>query len=257
VCPACQRFFKTLRGMQSHLSSARTCSWYMKGKLRELNTNLEDEDFDLSGLESVTDSFHFIPAIPIQPLNEGEAGPGPSTAERMIHRALDDEDDNRIVDEDSSAGLIYRKVHSLDQDQDTAMDLGLDDNRFFPFTSELDWRVSRWAIRDGPGNNAFDRLLSIPGLKERLGLSYHNMRSLYQKIDSIPDRAGEWMTRQLVFRDQPEDKYTIRYRDPLEAIKSLWKNPGHARDLVFAPKKVYSDVSWQKCIYSEMWTGKW
>lgn len=73
----------------------------------------------------------------------------------------------------------------------------------------------------------------------------------------MPERAGEWTTRTLSFKDRPEDTFTIRYRDPIEAIKSLWADPGLADDFTYAPQKVYSDDSKEKRIYNEMWTGKW
>lgn len=73
----------------------------------------------------------------------------------------------------------------------------------------------------------------------------------------MPERAGKWTTQTLSFSDCPEDTFTIRYRDPLEAIHSLWADPGLAQDFVFAPQKVFSDKSKSKRIYNEMWTGKW
>lgn len=49
----------------------------------------------------------------------------------------------------------------------------------------------------------------------------------------------------------------VQFRDPLEAIRTLLGNPAHARDIVYKPKKVFSDGTKEKRIYSEMWTGKW
>jgi len=37
-------------------------------------------------------------------------------------------------------------------------------NPFSPFASELDWRVAKWAIKEGIGHNSLDRLLGIPGV---------------------------------------------------------------------------------------------
>ena len=37
-------------------------------------------------------------------------------------------------------------------------------NSYAPFTSELDWRIAKWVVQDGPGHKAFDHLLSIPGV---------------------------------------------------------------------------------------------
>jgi hypothetical protein len=35
-CPACSKFFTTLRGRDSHLLQAKSCKWYNWGKLREI-----------------------------------------------------------------------------------------------------------------------------------------------------------------------------------------------------------------------------
>ncbi len=66
---------------------------------------------------------------------------------------------------------------------------------------------------------------------------------MHQKIDSIPDRSGEWMTKDLHFDDLPDQNFTIRYRDPVKAIQSLWADSLNAEHFVYAPKKVYSDNS--------------
>src|ERR1700733_15172520 len=36
VCPTCEKRFKTPGGMSSRLRTARSCSWYKKGKLKAL-----------------------------------------------------------------------------------------------------------------------------------------------------------------------------------------------------------------------------
>ena len=73
----------------------------------------------------------------------------------------------------------------------------------------------------------------------------------------MPERAGMWQTKQLFFKDSPHEKYTIRFRDPLEAIKSLWKDGELSPTMVFRPAKVYSDEEKTSRIFSEMWTSKW
>ncbi|CAA7267308.1 unnamed protein product [Cyclocybe aegerita] len=114
-----------------------------------------------------------------------------------------------------------------------------------------------WAVRDGPGNNAFDRLLAIPGVVDKLGLSYRNIRALHKKLDSMPDKAGEWQTKHLRFKDRPDETFTIRHRDPVEAIKSLWKDPELSPEMIFQPCKTYTDDTREDRIFSEMWTGRW
>jgi hypothetical protein len=75
-------------------------------------------------------------------------------------------------------------------------------------------------------------------------------------VDSIPSRA-EWKTKELWYKSDPEDKHTIHYRDPLQAIASLLGNPAYASDVVYRPSKIFTDSSKSKRIYNEMWTGDW
>ncbi|KAJ7939775.1 hypothetical protein B0H13DRAFT_2497549 [Mycena leptocephala] len=180
------------------------------------------------------DVFQFIPLAP----NE----PGPSSAPQLTgqSRYLSDEDDSRVIDSHPTAGQVIRmndNLHAkwqhsfglaLDPDGDVEMHGPDSPNIFAPFASKLDWQIAEWVIKDGPGHKAFDRLLRIPGVREKLGLS-------------IPDRAMGWTSKSLSFPDRPNEKYIIRYRDPLAAIQSLLGNPAHAKDIVYVPKKVFSD----------------
>jgi hypothetical protein len=93
-------------------------------------------------------------------------------------------------------------------------------------------------------------------VKERLELSYHNTRALHKVLDDIPPRA-EWHSKKLAFEDRPEDEYTIYYRNPIDAMRSLLGNPAHAKDIVYRPKKIFRDKEKSVRIYNEMWTGKW
>lgn len=36
TCPACSQYFRTQQGVNAHLSSAKSCRWWKKGKLAEL-----------------------------------------------------------------------------------------------------------------------------------------------------------------------------------------------------------------------------
>ena len=54
ICPACEKKFRSARGMSSHLGTARSCSWYKKGKLKALVMPGQFEDDILS--EEINDS---------------------------------------------------------------------------------------------------------------------------------------------------------------------------------------------------------
>lgn len=207
-CPAtCGRFFRTIGGLNSHLSSSKSCRWYVTERLHELDdtfqpyeeaavlqrddgSHVEEEDFidynpqldpdgaDLPNFQELLDEFVLIPDPPWmtdpEP-QEGEAGPGPQTAlyrRRMLAMKdlLDEDADERVTDEDVTSARILRQEHlqtslpTQDRDGDANMATEGEDPRFHPFISELDWKIANWAIKDGPGHNAFNRLLNIPGV---------------------------------------------------------------------------------------------
>ena len=54
-CPACSKFFTTTRGRDSHLSQAKSCKWYCRGKLREIPFHEEPvADLEVSDTEMDT-----------------------------------------------------------------------------------------------------------------------------------------------------------------------------------------------------------
>ncbi|KAG1717810.1 hypothetical protein EDB19DRAFT_1899784 [Suillus lakei] len=126
-------------------------------------------------------------------------------------------------------------------------------NKYAPFTSEIDWRVAQWAVVDGVGHNSLDRLLAIPGVVEKLGISFHNTRAIHQTVDSIPAHT-KWKTQYLSFPDAPDDKHFIQYHDPLKAIKTLLGNLAHNDHTVYKPCKIFSDHSRTNRIYNKMWS---
>lgn len=256
-CPACGKTFAREHGLNSHLTTAKTCRWYKKGKITTLRAidsprehdieggacTIEDEDVTSTDTSiaspsgpttrsaakkdttppskdsSATDSdsrgttdegedpedmveefypeelFHFVPEDP-SCSEIGQAGPGPSTLSMRkrtpepsnVHstfHCLDDDEDTRVEDEHPSAGRtirmnkdLHQRWHDLfgpgkDREGDMLMGEGTiftsgRSNGFAPFASELDWRVANWAIKEGVGHNAFDRLLSIPGVSHSI-----------------------------------------------------------------------------------------
>ncbi|KAH6906990.1 hypothetical protein BKA70DRAFT_1105175 [Coprinopsis sp. MPI-PUGE-AT-0042] len=281
VCPAsCGRIFKNEKGLNTHLSTARSCKWYQKGKLRDLGTLPaplsphdglrfdwnddawpEPEDYDDANPDAPFDLDEQLRRQAYDLLNaEPVAGPGPSTQAhhrkrlgRVETRMLDDDEEHRVeVHPFPRAGEV---VGSHASHTDAAAD-NLS-QKYAPFTSEMDWQVANWVIADGPSSKAVDRFLSIPGLREKLDLSYSNTKALHKKVDAMPERAGAWKTEDLHFSDLPDQNFTIRYRDPIEAIRTLWRDPKLQRHLVYSPKKVYSDSTKTNRIFSEMWTGQW
>ncbi|TFK16438.1 hypothetical protein FA15DRAFT_662155 [Coprinopsis marcescibilis] len=154
---------------------------------------------------------------------------------------LDDEDTHFVEDTFPQAGKVLRcrPTPSPDSEGDIIME-GSND----------------WAIKETVGQSAFDQFFKIPGLVECLGLSFNNMRQLHKIVDLQPDKAGEWETSHLQFDDDPKTTFTIRHRNVLKSIESIFKNP-NTKHLVYKPSKIFSNDTKDNCIYSEMWKAKW
>lgn len=80
---------------------------------------------------------------------------------------------------------------------------------------------------------------------------------MLQKVDLIPEQCGTWYTKRLSFKDRPNEYFTVRHRDPIEAIKGLWGDPAFAQDLVYKPAKLFRGTKQmeEERMFSEMWTG--
>lgn len=94
------------------------------------------------------------------------------------HRgALAKEEDSWLTETHPTAGRVIRMEEMVHAKWRTQFGLGdrgeeagsessddEDDTLFYPFASHLDWQVACWAVQEGIGHKAFDRLLAIPGV---------------------------------------------------------------------------------------------
>ncbi|KAJ3547009.1 hypothetical protein NM688_g5449 [Phlebia brevispora] len=127
-------------------------------------------------------------------------------------------------------------------------------NIYSPFTSELDWKVARWAKLRGPGSTAVSELLEIPGVQDKLGLSYKNARELNRLVDALPAMHPRFVREEIVVADEAFDVYM---RDVVECLKALFGDAEFARYLVFLPERHYADPDCTLRLYYDMHTGKW
>ena len=94
-------------------------------------------------------------------------------------------------------------------------------------------------------------------MKEKLGLSYNNSRSLNQVINELPALA-EWSLHKLTLDDsETTESIELWCQDPTDALKSLWGSPALLQFMKFAPEKQYADSEMEKRLYNEMNTGDW
>jgi len=138
-------------------------------------TNIKDLKRILQEIDELEDDDpgHFLETE--EEVEIGEAGPGPSTiASRQLNQnsiAQKEEEDQRVFIDYPGAGEVsgldqqihqrWKHLFHANTVEDTT---NININPFAPFTSEMEWRITRWAVKDGIGHKSFDRLLSIPGV---------------------------------------------------------------------------------------------
>ncbi|KAJ3715344.1 hypothetical protein C8R42DRAFT_549791, partial [Lentinula raphanica] len=169
------------------------------------------------------------------------------------------EDEDDILEWNSKAGRVY----GVDEDVRQRW-LGISSKQegdssgcYGPFTSRLEWEICQWSVKEKISQSSFNRFLKIPQVQDKLGLTFNTAKSMLDKLDETPDRAGPWFTKKLSFKDRPEEEFTIYHRDPVEAIKALWGDPSLANDLVYQPGKLFrsKEQTKESRIFSEMWTA--
>ncbi|KAF5347147.1 hypothetical protein D9757_013661 [Collybiopsis confluens] len=244
--------------------------------------NAIKEFLEAQSAESIEDMFNFLPD-----LDDSESGSENSSdsgsdldsdsdagstsqadTRRQMDRALvEDENEPRTWQWHPTAGKVYgyrstqgykqwKDLFSEVEDASSTSDQAHAES-YSPFASRLDWELAQWAVKEKVSQSAFDRLLQIPQMVETLGLSYKNSRSMLKLVDDLPEKFGQWFTKQLSFQDHPEEHFIVHHRDPVEAIKALWGDPSLANHLVYKPAKLFygDEQKEENRMFSEMWTG--
>ncbi|KAF8265448.1 hypothetical protein EI94DRAFT_1858251 [Lactarius quietus] len=123
-----------------------------------------------------------------------------------------------------------------------------------PFRSQCDWELAHWVKTSGSTSSAVNMLLRIPGLVEKLGLSFHTSKELNDIIDNQLPSTPTFKTHDVVIGGED---LQFHYRDLIPCIRALFSNPEFAHDLICAPERHYTDSSCKHRIYNEMHTGDW
>jgi len=188
-------------GVNSYLSSAKSCKWYRKGKIRDLslndiqideeenealrerqkaNTSVlqdannsdymdsfpegEDGDFFNDFASEGMDEYELIPEnVPAIPFPASMASSSHLPHQSQNH-SLEDEDDTRYIEEHPTAGKVLPSTAAADSDSDINMEDFTEKNTLSPFSSDLDWKIAEWVVKESVGHSAIDRLLEIPGV---------------------------------------------------------------------------------------------
>ncbi|KAK1217939.1 hypothetical protein PQX77_019395 [Marasmius sp. AFHP31] len=182
--------------------------------------------------------------------------PTPSTRRAVIEDRL--RQAPFVVHFGGQAGLALADGSREDADSQYRRALGKDGDKdssfWFPFTSRVDWEVARWAKLRGPGANAFNEFLKIPGVVDSLALSFKTTQELNKIIDKgLPGRPAFRREEVVVAGEQ----FEFYHRDILECIRTLWGDPDLSTHLILRPERHYTDETLQTRLYHNMHTGDW
>ncbi|KAI1786027.1 hypothetical protein LXA43DRAFT_1065395 [Ganoderma leucocontextum] len=148
----------------------------------------------------------------------------------------------------SAAHTLYRNALNHDGNPTEA-------NVYYPFASRLDWEVARWAKLRGPGSTAFDELLDIEEVADRLALSYKTSRALNQIVDKqLPPARPRFERHEIIVGGEVQEVY---FRDILRCVESLFGDHQFAPILLLVPERHYADEDHTMRVYFDMNTGKW
>ncbi|KAF5345632.1 hypothetical protein D9758_015168 [Tetrapyrgos nigripes] len=133
--------------------------------------------------------------------------------------------------------------------------LGDRSNIWAPFQSEMDWRIAKWAKMRGPSSTAFDELLAIQGVYEKLGLSYCNAIDLNKIIDNkLPNGRPPFQREEVIVQGHTLEVY---FRDILQCVRALYGDADFSEYLKYAPEQHFDDSTCCEQLYHDMHTGRW
>ncbi|KAF7799993.1 hypothetical protein EIP86_011236 [Pleurotus ostreatoroseus] len=263
-CQSCSKTFRRIGDLNSHIKQSPNCNWLLK--LREQDPiaprisfddgsdHEDDPPFDLfndlDALESIED------VDVVMDDHDTNASPPPDArAQRAtVEDALDEDEDETVHDAYPGAAKVVDwdpKVRQRFEENANGVD-----NPWHPFASQLEWEIAKWAKETNAGDSSLNKLLTIPGVVDRLGLTFNNARALNQRIDHDLPNTPEWLHRSVGL-----DGYTARYdlysRNILECLDDLYSNPRFARTMRFVPERHWTDGTKTSRMYRGIHTGDW
>ncbi|KAL1707030.1 hypothetical protein EV121DRAFT_200195 [Schizophyllum commune] len=121
------------------------------------------------------------------------------------------------------------------------------------FGHRLSWDLARWAKLKDISASAFNELLAIPELVEKLDLPYRTSAHVNAMVDALPG-SPRFQRRDVIVAGQRFDVY---FRDILECVRALISDIDLCPLLVFCPERHYVDDKKTIRLYHDMHTGEW
>lgn len=132
---------------------------------------------------------------------------------------------------------------------------------YWPFDNESQWLLAERTLFPTPLADSVIKRLAIesncPWITS--GLGFKSLADLKRRLDKIPSKGGEWMESHVIpMKEAPSwAPHNIPFwkRDSLEVMKSMIGDVRLAKDMKWAPEKIFNAND--ERIYSELWTADW
>lgn len=133
--------------------------------------------------------------------------------------------------------------------------------RYAPFDNLAQWELARFALFPQPlsGPRMAQAILENQAPWITRGFGFKNIADFQQRVSSIPTLGGGWRSAYVVPGVAAEDWVPVEIlfwmRDALAVVKDLIGDETLAKDMKWAPEKLYN--SHEERLYSELYSGDW
>ncbi|KAH9922147.1 hypothetical protein B0H21DRAFT_841842 [Amylocystis lapponica] len=230
VCKYCHQSKQSLKGLRSHLAQKKSCRDAFRRRFSAI----------IQATSSITQ---------VEDVEDEEPGGLPKRA--------------WVTDFPSPAGTALREGETafakLQREKEEA-----GGNLWLPFASKDEWELARWLTTAGVSQSAIDDFLKLPITRDRTHPSFHNKRTFFQKIDTLPQGPAWSCESWEVTGDELNEKgepivetVELWKRNTVDCIQELIGNPAFKDNMQYAPEKLYAEEECKTRIFDETWTGEW
>lgn len=135
------------------------------------------------------------------------------------------------------------------------------DQRYAPFDNIGQWELARFALfpEPLPGPRMAKAILENKAPWITPGCGFKNMADFERRISEIPGIGGGWRSAYVKPGVGAEDwvpaEILFWSRDALPVVKELVGDESLAKDMKWAPEKLYNSKG--ERLYSELYSGNW
>ncbi|KAH9931773.1 hypothetical protein B0H21DRAFT_836254 [Amylocystis lapponica] len=283
VCKYCHQSKQSLKGLRSHLAQKKSCRDAFRRRFSAIiqaTSSITQGQREADQFEDDPDSqLDVDEPAPFDPPNlhshnppPTDNEPPPNTTSHSRRASVEDVEDEEpgglpkrawVTDFPSPAGTALREGETafakLQREKEEA-----GGNLWLPFASKDEWELARWLTTAGVSQSAIDDFLKLPITRDRTHPSFHNKRTFFQKIDTLPQGPAWSCESWEVTGDELNEKgepivetVELWKRNTVDCIQELIGNPAFKDNMQYAPEKLYAEEECKTRIFDETWTGEW